>query len=167
LDLPLTRTYNSEGQLSDDIGGNWRIGVNERLLNLTGTVNTAGSTIVKVFGDESEIVYAYNVAQAKYIATGQAGAHDQLTYNATNQQWTWVSGTSGAQETYDSNGRLLSAQDTDGNLRRYIYTGSLLSQITDASGQTVNFDYTGSNLTQIRVVSQGVTQTLVHYTYDS
>jgi len=47
LDLPLTRTYNSQGQLVDDVGGNWRLGVSERLINLTGTVNTAGSTICR------------------------------------------------------------------------------------------------------------------------
>jgi len=167
LDLPAVRTYNSQGLLTDDLGGNWRMGVNERLLNLTGTVNTAGSTIVKVFGDESEIIYAYNAAQGKYIATGQAGAHDQLTYNASNQTWTWVSGSSGAAETYDSTGRLQSARDTAGNQRTYSYTGSLLTQVTDASGQTTHFDYTGSNLTQIWVVSQGQTQTLTHYVYDS
>ena len=167
LDLPALRTYNSQGLLTDDLGGNWRMGVNERLLNLTGTVNTAGSTIVKVFGDESEIIYAYNAAQGKYIATGQAGAHDQLTYNASNQRWTWVNGSTRAAETYDSTGRLLSAQDTDGNTRTYAYTGSLLTQVTDASGQKTNFDYTGNNLTQIWVVSQGQTQTLTHYVYDS
>jgi hypothetical protein len=36
----------------------------------------------------------------------------------------------------------------------------------DASGQTTYLDYTGQNLMQIRVVSQGVTQTLTRYTYD-
>src|ERR1700737_4721048 len=100
LNLPVVRTYNSQGLLSDDLGGNWRMGVSERLLNLTGTVNIAGSMIVKVFGDESEIIYAYNAAQGKYIATGQAGAHDQLTYNASSQRWTWVNGSTEAAETY-------------------------------------------------------------------
>jgi len=167
LDLPALRTYNSQGVLTDDLGGNWRMGVNERLLNLTGTVNTAGSTIVKVFGDESEIIYAYNAAQGKYVAMGQAGAHDELSYNVTTQQWTWVNGSTRSSEIYDSTGRLLSAQDTDGNKRTYTYTGSLLTQVTDASGQTANFDYTGNNLTQIWVKSQGQIQTLTHYVYDS
>src|SRR5690348_10342359 len=43
LDLPIVRTYNSQGQLSTDFGGTWRLGVNEQLISLTGTVNTGGS----------------------------------------------------------------------------------------------------------------------------
>src|ERR1700722_12638029 len=58
LNLPLVRTYNSQAQMSDDFGGNWRLGVNEQLINLSGTVNTAGSTITKLFGDKSELTYA-------------------------------------------------------------------------------------------------------------
>src|SRR5688572_15866257 len=50
-DLRLIRTYNSQGQLDDDNADNWRLGVHQKLLGLTGTVNTAGSTIRKVFGD--------------------------------------------------------------------------------------------------------------------
>jgi len=67
LDLPITRTYNSQGQLTDDFGGEWRLGVDERLINLTGTVNTASSTIVKVFGDESQVTFTYDAAQGKYF----------------------------------------------------------------------------------------------------
>jgi len=166
LDLPLTRTYNSQGQLSDDFGGTWRMGANERLISLTGTVNTAGSTIVKVFGDEAQITFTYDASRGKYIATGEAGAEDELAFNAATQQWTWTEGSTRNTETYDSTGRLLSAHDIDGNTRSYTYTGSLLTQITDASGQSTFLDYTGSNLTQIRVVSQGLTQTVTHYGYD-
>ena len=166
LDLPLTRTYNSQGQLSDDFGGTWRMGVDERLISLTGTVNTAGSTIVKVFGDEAQITFTYDASRGKYIATGEAGAEDELAFNAATQQWTWTEGSTRNTETYDSTGRLLSAHDIDGNTRSYTYTGSLLTQITDASGQSTFLDYTGNNLTQIRVVSQGVTQTVTHYGYD-
>ena len=48
LNLPIVRTYNSQAQMGDDFGGNWRLGVNEQLINQTGTINTAGSTITKV-----------------------------------------------------------------------------------------------------------------------
>jgi YD repeat-containing protein len=166
LDLPITRTYNSQGTLTDDFGGEWRLGINERLINLTGTVNTAGSTIVKVFGDESQVTFTYDATKGEYIASGTAGAHDELTFNATTQQWTWVNGYTRQSETYDSSGRLLSARDIDGNTRSYVYTGALLSQITDASGQTTTFSYSGNNLTQVSVTSQGQAQVLTRYTYD-
>src|SRR5262249_39242239 len=76
-------------------------------------------------------------------------------------------GSSRNTETYDSAGKLLNSQDTDGNTVTYTYTGALLTQIVDASGQTTYLDYTGNNLTQIRVVSSGVTQTSTRYAYDA
>jgi hypothetical protein len=166
LDLNLTRTYNSQGVLFGDNGDNWTLSVDEQLLGLTGTVNTAGSTITKVFGDGSEAVYQYN-ATGMYVNTNNSGAYDTLSYNSTAAQWTWTDGTTQDTETYNSSGQLLISQDTAGNKETYTYTGSLLTQITDASGQTTFLDYTGNNLTDIRVVSQGVTETRTRYTYDS
>src|SRR5882724_6533857 len=165
-DLALIRTYNSQGQLTDDNGDNWRLGVQERLHTLTGTVNTAGSTITKVFGDGAEVSYLYDAAQDKYVSTEGAGAHDTLSYDATSQQWTWTNGSSRQTEVYDSDGRLLSSSDSDGNTTLYGYTGDLLTQVTDASGQVTYLDYNGNNLTQIRVVSDGQTETLTRYSYD-
>jgi len=164
--LAVTRTYNSQGQLSDDFGGTWRLGVNERLINPTGTLNTAGSTITKVFGDESEVVFVYDTTRGKYAATGQAGAEDELTYNSSSQQWTWVNGATRASEVYSSSGQLLQASDASGNTRTYAYIGAQLSSVT-LGGQITHFDYTGTNLTQIRVVSPDQTQTVTHYIYDS
>ena len=168
LNLPIVRTYNSQAQLSDDFGGGWRLGVNERLINLTGTVNTAGSTITKVSGDETEIVYAYDATQGKYLSTSQSGAVDELVYTAgASPQWTFTDGASRAQEVYDSTGKLLRSLDISGNIRSYSYAGTLLTQITDASGQSITFDYTNNNLTDVKVLSGGLPQTLTHYGYDT
>jgi uncharacterized protein RhaS with RHS repeats len=134
---------------------------------LTGTVNTAGSTIVKVFGDGAEVVYTYDTATSQYISTDGAGAHDTLSYNSSTTQWAWTDGSTRHTEVYDSNGRLLSSRDSDGNTVSYGYTGNLLTQVTDASGQTTFFDYSNNNLAQIRTVVSGVTQTRVRYGYDT
>ncbi|HEV7610186.1 MAG TPA: hypothetical protein VGO61_22835 [Steroidobacteraceae bacterium] len=166
LDLALVRTYNSQGLLNDDNGDNWRLGVNRRVFALTGTVNTAGSTITKVFGDAAQVVYTYDTTLGRYVSTDGDGAHDTLAFNATTSEWTWTDESSRNTETYDSQGRLSASRDSDGNLVSYIYTGALLTQIVDASGQQTFLDYTGNNLTQVRVVSSGATQTLTHYSYD-
>src|SRR5690349_14331933 len=60
LDFTLVRTYNAQGQYTDDNADNWRLSVHERVYGLTGTVNTAGSTVTKTFGDGAEIVYSFD-----------------------------------------------------------------------------------------------------------
>lgn len=163
-DVRLVRTYNSQGLLDDDNGDNWRLNVHQRLYNLTSTVNTVGSTIVKVFGDGREVTYRYDQARGAYVSTEGEGAHDTLTYS--DGGWTWSEGSTQVEETYDGNGRLGSTRDADGNTIAYRYTGSLLTQIDAGAGQLTNLIYTGNNLTAIEVVSDGVTQTLTTYEYD-
>ncbi|TSJ83314.1 hypothetical protein, partial [Chitinimonas sp. BJB300] len=45
-DADVLRTYNSQAKLTDDNGDAWWLGGYRLLRNLTGTVNTNGSTIV-------------------------------------------------------------------------------------------------------------------------
>ncbi|MFC4312678.1 DUF6531 domain-containing protein [Steroidobacter flavus] len=165
LDLNLVRTYNSQGLLDDDNGDNWRLSLHQRVYNLTGNANTAGSAVTKVFGDGREVIYRYDVARQRYISTEGDGAHDTLTYSVGG--WTWMDGSSRSTEIYNSAGLLTSSADTDGNAVSYEYVGSLLTEIEDSSGQRTYLDYTSNNLTQIRVVSNGVTQTLTRYEYDT
>jgi YD repeat-containing protein len=166
-DLSLHRTYNSQGLLNDDNGDNWRLGLHRRVYNLTGTVNTAGSKVTKVFGDGSEAVYTYNTALARYVGTDGEGAHDSLSWSGTNNQWTWTDGSARNTETYDATGKLIQTRDQDGNTATYAYTGALLTQVTDSSGQATFLDYAGNNLTQIRTVIAGATQTRTRYAYDA
>src|SRR5258708_6728430 len=79
LDLTLLRTYNAQGKLDDDNADNWKIGVYRRVYALTGTVNTAGSTVTKVFGDGSEVVYTYDTVSGKYIDSDGHGADVSLS----------------------------------------------------------------------------------------
>jgi hypothetical protein len=160
LDLALIRTYNSQGQLDDDNGDNWRLAAHQRVFMLAGTPNSIGSTVAKVFGDGREVLYTWDDARSLYVSTEGDGAHDTLSYNSSTTQWTWTDGSARVIETYDNSGRLLSTVDSDGNVISYTYTGSLLTLITDGSLQQTHLDYTGNDLTQIRVVSDGQTQTI-------
>jgi YD repeat-containing protein len=166
-DLSLIRTYNSQGLMNDANGDNWRLNIDRRVYGLTGTVNTAGSTITKMFGDGTEVVYTYNTTQGVYVATDGPGANDILAYSATLLQWTWTDGSTRTTEAYNSVGQMTQSTDINGNKTAYTYTGSYLTQITDPSGQSTYLDYTGNNLTDIRVVSGGLTQTRTRYGYDS
>jgi YD repeat-containing protein len=166
LDLALVRTYNSQGLMTDDNGDNWRLGVAQKVYNLQGTLNAAGSTITKVFGDGREVVYSYNTTLAKYVSTEGDGSHDTLTNSSGT--WTWQDGSGRNTETYNSSGQLTASKDVDGNTISYTYnaTSGLLTTITDASGQVTTLAYTGNNLTSISVASNSVTQTVVRYAYD-
>src|SRR6266487_2938557 len=166
-EVALLRTYNSQGRLNDDNADNWRLSVHKQLLALTGTVNSAGSTIRRVNEDGSESLYTYDVGSGVYFSPDGDGAHDTLKFNALANQWTWTDGSLRNTETYNSARQLIASRDLDGNTTTYTYTGTLLTQIADASGQSTFLDYIGNNLSQIRTVSQGVTQTRVRYSYDT
>ncbi len=170
LDLGLVRTYNSQGLLNDDNADNWRMGVYKQVAGLTGTVNTAGSTVRRTDGDGAESVYTYNATLGVYVNTDGGGAFDTLSFNATAQTWTFTDGASQVKELYDNanGGRITQMQDTDGNSLTYTYNAAgLITQVTDASGETTFLDYTGTNLTQIRTVMGANTLTRVRYTYDA
>src|SRR4030095_6593196 len=56
------RTYNSQGLLDDDNHDNWRLGLYRSVYGLTGSVNTAGSTVRRVDADGAEAIYTYDAA---------------------------------------------------------------------------------------------------------
>src|SRR5688572_12072175 len=166
LDLALVRTYNSQGLLDDDNGDNWRLGVQQRVHGLTGTLNTEDSTVTKVFGDGRAVQYRYDLGRSAYVSSEGEGAHDTLTNSAGT--WTWTDGSGHNTETYDSSGRLATSADADGNTVTYSYNqDGFLDLIVDASGQETHLDYDGDQLTAVRVISDGYTQTLTRYAYDS
>ncbi|AYM96375.1 LysM peptidoglycan-binding domain-containing protein [Acidovorax sp. 1608163] len=162
------RTYNSQGLLNDDNGDNWSAGVYRQQLTLSGTVNTAGSTVTRIARDGAVSVYEWNAAASAYVSKDGAGAYDQI--KAQGSGFIWADGASQAQETYDAaTGQLRSSKDSSGNVTTYAYhpSGNLAS-VTTASGETTYYDYSGNNLTQVRsVTSDGKTTTRVRYTYDT
>ena len=78
LDLGLVRTYNAQGLLNDDNGDNWRLNVHQRVTGLTGVVNTAGSTVTKVYGDGYEAVFAFDVVIPPFLAKVRSRDHAAL-----------------------------------------------------------------------------------------
>ena len=166
LDAALVRTYNSQGQFTDDNGDNFRIGFNKRLINLPASPNTAGTSITRINADGSESLYSYDAAQGVYITSDGSGADDTLRFSSGS--WTWTEGSSRITETYDANGQLQNSQDADGNTTTYNYDATgRLTQVNDASGQTVNLIYTGINLTSVQTVTPEGAQTRVRYGYDT
>jgi hypothetical protein len=171
LDLNLVRTYNSQGTVDGDNNDNWRIGLVRSLYSLTGTVNTAGSTVTKVYGDGHESVFTYDSTRSLYVSTDGDGAHDTLSYNGTT--WIFTDGTAGAKEEYQSDGaggwRLWHTIDADSNTTTFNYnpTSKLLDNVVDANGQTTTFTWSGNDLTQIAVTANNVATSSTRYFYDT
>jgi len=167
------RTYNSQGQLTDDNGDNWSNGIFLQQLKLTGVVNAMGSTLVRTDRDGAQSTYFFDADAGHYVSTEGSGAFDTIAYDAANDQFAWTDGTTGETEHYDApTGRLVSAMDTSGNKLIYGYDAQgRLSNMTTAGGEIIHLDYSGNNISQLRVerftASGTETLTTTRYTYDA
>ncbi|OLL30852.1 hypothetical protein BTH42_14850 [Burkholderia sp. SRS-W-2-2016] len=167
------RAYNSLGQFAGD---NWRPGGSRTVDGLTGTLNTAGSTITRTDWDGTAITYAYDGTRNLYVATSGTGARATLAFDAASNTWNWSDGANQLTEAYDANhgGRLGTATDRDGNTVNYAYNAAgLLAQVTTASGEATYLHYNAAQqLTDLRTVyldasGRQATSTTVRYAYDT
>ena len=173
LPLNVLRTYNSQGALNGP--SDWRNGFSRSVGGLTGTLDTAGSTITRTADDGSSVVYAYDSTRGLYVSSGQSGAQDTLAWDAASNRWTYQDAADQLQETYAANGQLLSLTDTaTGAGYAFSYSNGQLSQISSSDGDRLVFDYNGAgqliDLTITEVPpgqTQAVTRQAVSYGYDA
>jgi YD repeat-containing protein len=171
LPLNVLRTYNSLGQLTGNQG--WLFGFTRNVGGLTGTLNTAGSTITRTADDGSTVTYAYNATLGKYVSQGQNGAADTLSWNAGTSTWTWTDGGSRVQETYNATGQLQTLADPEtGAQYTFGYTGAQLTTITAGDGDQLTLGYTAGALSSLSISeippggSTAVVRQQVSYGYD-
>ncbi|MEI9997617.1 MAG: hypothetical protein WDM91_23685 [Rhizomicrobium sp.] len=173
-----TRAYNSMAPGTDDNGDHWMIGNGRMITHLTGTVNTAGSTVTRIDWDGSDTLYTYDATRACYVSKQGSGAYDTLAYTASPAKWTWTDGDTQLVETYtvavnpndatDAYWAVLTSSRTiNGTGNTYGWTGNKLTTFSAGSGEWMHFNYTGNNLTSMsQGLTGGVTVTNVYYTYD-
>jgi YD repeat-containing protein len=172
LPLNVLRTYNSLGQLSSN---GWSYGFSRTVNGLTGTLNTAGSTITRTDDDSSSVVYTYNATLGVYQSTNQSSAIDTLSWNATSSTWTWTDAADNTLETYNANGQLTALTDTSsGASYSFSYSNGQLAQIVAGDGDTLLFGYnTNNQLISLSIQevppgqSAAVTRQVVSYGYDT
>jgi len=169
-DLFHTRTYNTQGALTDGDADGWRW-EGERKVVLNGVLNTAGSSVVRTTGDGHEAVYTWN--GSRYQSTEGDGAHDSLTWSAGTSEWLWTDGSSLTVERYDgASGRLKSVTDAQGTQIAYSYDANgRLSSVKDlASGQELVLSYNAAGKLQrldTRTTVGGALTQQVYYGYDA
>jgi YD repeat-containing protein len=179
INIALTRTYNSLGSFNDGNGSGWKVGPAKQITGLTGTRDTAGSTVTRIGSDGSAQLYSYDTNLLVYRSTDGGGGYNYLSANQAGE-WTWTSerrDLGGVVETYSSivnGGRIASTRDQNGAQVSYQYNGAgLLSLISDENGNKVYYTYDTVNqtqvLSQIRTVpaDSGLSSTTVRYGYDN
>ncbi|SMC18258.1 YD repeat-containing protein [Andreprevotia lacus DSM 23236] len=184
LQPDLLRTYNSNGTWDGDNNDQWRIGFYKRIYGLTGTLNTAGSTIKRVDGDEFEATYTYDTTRGEYVSTAGAGAFDSLRYDSASQSWAWKDGASGGSELYKTDGsgsawRLATQSNAAGDQVRVQYNAAgQINRIESwaAGDATYNsglqLQYSGTKLTEVGYFAKDsnnveTSTTRVRYGYDT
>lgn len=184
-DIGINRTYNSLAEMSDgDNNDQWQQSTARQVFGLTLPLNTAGSTIKRLSGDGSVIIYTWNATSSAYITTEGDGAHDSL--KRVGAEWIWTDGSSQFTETYEASVanpttvfRIKRMQDTEVGAGENIVTFSYLAgtdkldKVTTADGAWTQYGWLGNNITQVTTgytdlaTSTAKTLTRVIYTYDS
>lgn len=175
-DIGISRTYNSLADAGDaDNADNWQQSTTRQVFGLTGTANTAGSTVSRLGADGSVIVYSWDAGRSAYVTSAGSGAFDTLTF--AGGVWTWRDGDTQATESYAAHGsdnwRIVSASDVDGNSLTWSYTGDKLDTVTTADGAWTRYIWSGSHITAIETgytdlaTSSAKTLTRTLYAYDA
>ncbi|MDE2596480.1 MAG: LysM peptidoglycan-binding domain-containing protein, partial [Sphingomonadales bacterium] len=172
-DSIINRTYNSEGNFTDDNGDNWA-SIGSRVVDLVGGLNAAGSYLDRLDWDGGRTRYTYDASVARYVSKQGTGAYDAIYYTGT--YWTWKDGVSGLVENYSEayGNRVVSRTDRDGNSVTYSYASAAgnLTRIQTADGNYTDLTWSGNNLTSLVTtytdVPNGTVKTLTRtrYAYD-
>ncbi|WP_164119067.1 RHS repeat protein [Sphingorhabdus sp. Alg239-R122] len=161
-DVGISRTYNSQGGFDGDNDDKWQQSTYRRVHGLTGTVNTAGSTVRRTGADGSDIEYAWDSTENAYVSKAGGGAHDQLTF--ASNVWTWTDGDSRITEKYDdlNSGRITEVRDTDNQKLTFAYDmHGRLETVTTADGGYVTYAYEADVNS---VPSQNIAEVITSYT---
>ncbi|MFD0727700.1 DUF6531 domain-containing protein, partial [Lysobacter brunescens] len=178
LPVSMLRTYNSQGTVAGQGQDGWMSAFDRRVGNLSGTVNTAGSTVTRYLGDGSEVVYAWDETRYAYVSSVGDGMHDIITASGANGPWSWQDGNTQHIDTYDATGRLTTIRDAkSGASYSLLYDehDRLFGVVSDiamggaADGDGLFFAYEGDTQRLLGVVSRenGVAKGQVWYGYDA
>ncbi|HEY0506358.1 MAG TPA: putative Ig domain-containing protein, partial [Lysobacter sp.] len=99
LSIAQLRTYNSLGTVGQIGADGWLTGFERRVELLSGTFNTANSVMRRHAGDGSYQDFTW-IAADTYRSTAGDGAHDTLAWASGTRTWTYVEGSTRAEERY-------------------------------------------------------------------
>ncbi|MDO9621084.1 MAG: hypothetical protein Q7I91_04170, partial [Moraxellaceae bacterium] len=166
------RTYNAQGALNDADGDGWRW-ESEKRLSFSGLPGLIGSSVTRTTGDGAQSTFTWSLSG--YTSTDGPGAHDSMELKTTllllPSEWVWTDGDTRAVERYDTNGRLKSHTNANGETTTYTYDGAgRLTSVKDSSGQELVMVYNAAGKLErldTRTTSGGPLTRQVYYAYDT
>ncbi len=163
LDINFTRYYNSLAGLDSPIGHSWNHSYNV-YINADVKNGTKTGNLTVVLGDGRRITYAPNAAGGGYAPVAK-GVYERLTKN-TDGTYT-LTQKDQVKYNFNTDNKLSTIVDRNGNTVTLVYTGNNLTQISDTVGRTVTLTY--ENLAGLdRITSiKGPVRPAVTYGYDS
>ncbi|WP_411993541.1 DUF6531 domain-containing protein [Agarivorans sp. DSG3-1] len=159
LDIIAERTYNSQGAWNDSDANGWRFGFERQLSSIS------SNSITLRRGDSSTA--SYSLSGSVFKNTNGEDEVGQITKSGSNYVYTNLK--TGAKDTYNSVGYLISSADADGNTRTYTYSGTKLTSITFGNGERMAFEYNGPSgkMSRLTTYANGSWTSQVDYSYDS
>lgn len=159
LDISAERTYNSQGSWNDTDANGWRFGFERQLVSRSGTSLTLRRA------DGSQVQYTY----AGGVYKNGNGDDDVGEFRKSGSNYIYTNLKTGAKDTYNASGYLVSTADADGNKRTYHYSNNRLTEIRLSNGEKMAFEYkgSGSKLSRLKTYANGSWSTEVDYSYDS
>ncbi|MDO6687893.1 MULTISPECIES: glycohydrolase toxin TNT-related protein [unclassified Agarivorans] len=159
LDIIAERTYNSQGAWNDSDANGWRFGFERQLSSIS------SSSITLRRGDSSTVTYS--LSGSVFKNTNGEDEVGQITKSGSNYVYTNLK--TGAKDTYNSVGYLISSADADGNARTYTYSGTKLTSIKFGNGERMAFEYNGPSgkMSRLTTYANGSWTSQVDYSYDS
>ncbi|KEZ48577.1 hypothetical protein AZ46_0216830 [Metabacillus indicus LMG 22858] len=140
LDTTISRSYNSQDGASTTLGQGWRLDLHMSISE------EANGNLQLVDEDGTRHTFIKNTDST---FTAPKGVYRQLVKLGNGTYTLKDLDESGIVQSFDSNGKLVSYEDRNGNKNLIRYEGATIKEIEDATGRITNFVYQNERLVEI------------------
>lgn len=157
--LDLIQFYNSRAEANS----NWRFNL-QSSLQCKGTVNKAGSEVIRTAEDGHQTRFIFNTNKQAYVPL--EGGTELLTYKQTG--WMYKKGNDKTSMFYDQQGLVQHIIDADGHSVNFTYeAGQLISIVDSSAKQKIIWTFDKGLVRDITTFSEGIIVHHLHFEYDN
>jgi RHS repeat-associated protein len=143
IPLEIRRSYNSQITFDGPLGYGWTHTYDVSL----GVVQTSPTIRVRVWDSDGRALYFNEVQQTstEILFGGESGVKDRLKQVISSGEYFLRRKEGNLTYRFDTNGKLLEISDPNGNSLTFIYSGGLLTQVSNNFGKSLTIQYNGEN----------------------